>query len=134
MPNSWAHEENMDHIAQYHKRATPAEEKLELFLFGWRDAQGGGDDYGLNTGPCEKTFNTLISTTYMFQPNPAFTLLCRPYEMTSAQFEYVQEHDLDTQAFLEKLGPLPEIRYALDLSQYKDAPSALAALEDLLKN
>lgn len=124
----------MDHITRYQELATSADTKLELFLFGWVDAHGDGDDYGLNTGPVEKTFNTLISTTYMFQPEPTFTLQCRPYEMTPAQFEYVQEHDLDTQAFLEKLGPLPDVIYELDLSVYKDAASALAAVQDLLKN
>lgn len=134
MPIPWAHEEVMDHIARYQELAVGTDEKLELFLFGWVDDLGNGDDYGLNTGPCEKTFKMLITTTYMFQPEPVFTLQCRPYEMTPAQFAYVQEHDLDTQAFLEKLGPLPEVLYQLELSKHKDAASALAAMENLLKN
>lgn len=124
----------MDHISQYKSLGSNGQEMLELYLFGWVDAQGDGGDYGLNTGPCEKTFTTLISTTYMFQPEPAFILQCRPYEMTLAQFEYVQEHDLDTQDFLEQLGPLPQVKYQLDLSEYKEASAALAALDDLLKN
>lgn len=124
----------MDHIARYQDLANDGAQKLQLFLFGWVDGKGDGGDYGLNTGPCEKTFQTLISTTYMFQPNPTFTLQCRPYEMTPAQFDYVQAHDLDTQAFLEKLGPLAPVKYELDLSRFKDAASALAALDGLLKN
>lgn len=122
----------MDHLTEFTRRG--AAEMLELYLFGWVDGQGNGGDYGLNVGPVKKTFTTLISTTYMFQPEPEFTLQCRPFVMSAAQFDYLQDHDLDTQDFLSMLGSLPEAVYELDLSKYKDAQSALEAMEVLVQD
>ncbi len=118
----------MNHKDEFQKRAGEDADQVELFLFGWIDAEGNGGDYGLNDGPMEKTLTTLISTTYMFQPEPKFTLQGRSFQMTQEQFEYLQDHDLDTQEFLSTLGPLPEVSFELDLSQYKDAAVALAAI------
>ncbi len=122
----------MDHLTEFTRRG--GTETLALYLFGWVDAKGNGGDYGLNVGPAERTFTTLITTTYMFQPEPEFTLHCRPFVMSAAQFEYLQDHDLDTQDFLSTLGPLPEIVYELDLSRYKDAQTALEAMKILLQD
>ncbi|SCA55802.1 hypothetical protein MTBPR1_120108 [Candidatus Terasakiella magnetica] len=121
----------MDHIAQFNQRASQDAALLDLYLFGWFDAKGDGGDYGLNIGPVQNTFQTLISTTYMFQPEPQFTLQCRAFQMTKAQFDYLQDHDLDTEDFLSQLGPLPEVAYSLDLSNFKDAASALEAMQAL---
>ncbi|WP_135076416.1 hypothetical protein [Terasakiella sp. SH-1] len=122
----------MDHLAEFKALFCETDEQLELFLFGWTGPDGKGGDYGLNVGPAQKTFQTLITTTYMFQPEPAFTLQCRAMHMTQAQFEYLQNHDLDTEAFLSQLGQLPPATYTLDLSQHKDAATALAAMETLI--
>lgn len=119
----------MDFIAEYQNRADQGGAPLKLFLFGWTDNQGNVGDYGLNLGPASKTFRTLISTTYMFQPEPAFKLQCRAFEMSPAQFEFLQDHDLDQEEFLLQLGPLPEICYELDLALFKSAQEALAELE-----
>ncbi len=117
-----------DHLNEFRKRANLEKEQQSLFLFGWRDEQGQGGDYGLNVGPAQKTFQTLIQTTYMFQDRPSFRIYCRPFEMTQEQFEYLQEYDLDTEAFLVQLGPLPEVCCEVDLSQYASAFSALEGL------
>jgi hypothetical protein len=122
----------MDHLTEFTRRG--GTETLELYLFGWVDGQGNGGDYGLNVGPAKKTFTTLITTTFMFQPEPEFTLQCRPFVMSAAQFEYLQDHDLDTQGFLSTLGPLPEVVYELDLSQYTDGQAALLAMEVLVQD
>ncbi|NVJ90402.1 MAG: hypothetical protein HWE34_02030 [Methylocystaceae bacterium] len=122
----------MDHLTEFTRRG--GSETLVLYLFGWVDGQGNGGDYGLNVGPVKKTFTTLITTTYMFQPEPEFTLQCRSFVMSAAQFDYLQDHDLDTQDFLSTLGPLPAIVYELDLSSYRDAQAALEAMEVLVQD
>ncbi|WP_417840720.1 hypothetical protein [Terasakiella sp.] len=121
----------MTHIDKFNDLANPNGEIVDLYLFGWFDDKGTTGDYGLNVAPAHKTFQTLITTTYMFQSEPAFTLCCRPFKMSQAQFEYLQEHDLDTQDFLSNLGPLPDIVFSVNLSQHKDVNSALAAISDL---
>ena len=120
-----------DHIKALDQLAQQDADMLDLFHFDWIDDQGGSGDYGLNVGPAEKTFQTLISTTYMFQPNPAFKLRCRAFQFSNVQFEYLQDHDLDTLAFFEQLGPLPDVVYEIDLSLYKDAQSALEAMQEI---
>jgi len=121
----------MSHIEEFEKRAEDDSAPQTLYLFGWVDKAGNGGDYGLNQPPALKTFQMLISTTYMFQPEPQFTLRCRPFTMTQAQFDYLQDHDLDTESFLSQLGPLPDVSFELDLSLYKDAQSAINALGGL---
>jgi hypothetical protein len=130
---SWAEMKvcKMNHKDEFEKRAGTTGESIELFLFGWVDGEGNGGDYGLNNGPAINTLTTLINTTYMFQPEPKFTLQGRKFLMTPAQFEYLQDHDLDTQDFLSSIGPLPDVEFELDLSQYSDAASALAACNEL---
>jgi len=122
----------MDHKTEFEKRKGALETHFDLYLFGWTDEQGNGGDYGLNYGPAEKTFTTLINTTYMFQPEPKFKLECRKYRMSLEQFEYLQDHDLDTQDFLSTLGPLPKPESVLNLANYSDAASALTGLQDVL--
>lgn len=122
----------MNHKDEYLKRAGEEEHNVELFLFGWVDDAGNGGDYGLNVGPASKTFTTLISTTYMFQPEPKFTLQCRAFQMSARQFEFLQDHDLDTQDFLATLGPLPDVAFELDLRDHPDAASALLKMEQVL--
>ncbi len=122
----------MDHKAKFESLTSADEPVLSLYLFGWSDGKGDGGDYGLNVGPPETTFTTLINTTYMFQPSPNFTLQCRPFKMTKAQFDYLQDHDLDTEDFLKTLGDLPAVAYQLDLSKHKDAASALSMLKEML--
>jgi hypothetical protein len=117
-----------DHWDEFQKRGTSKGEPLSLFLFAWRDAKGQSGEYGLNVGPAHKTFQTLIQTTYMFQDKPSFQLYCRPFEMTAEQFEYLQEHDLDTEEFLKGMGPLPEICTEIDLSLYASASEALESI------
>lgn len=132
LPMSWALWGDMDHKAKFQSLADTDAATLKLHLFGWTDESGNGGDYGLNVGAVENTFTTLINTTYMFQPEPAFVLHCRPFEMKAAQFDYLQDHDLDTEVFLSSLGDLPAISHELDLSLYKDATSALAGLKAIL--
>jgi len=121
----------MTHIDKFNDLSQKDDNVVDLYLFGWFDKTGNTGDYGLNVAPAHKTFKTLITTTYMFQSKPAFTLYCRPFKMSQAQFEYLQEHDLDTQDFLSRLGSLPEISFALNLSEHKDVNSALDAISDL---
>jgi len=132
LPMSWALWGKMDHKAKFQSLAETDTAVVKLHLFGWTDKSGNGGDYGLNVGAVENTFTTLINTTYMFQPEPAFVLHCRPFEMSAAQFDYLQDHDLDTQEFLSSLGDLPAVSHELDLSLYKDATSALAGLKAIL--
>ncbi|MDV7341510.1 hypothetical protein RYZ26_18010 [Terasakiella sp. A23] len=122
----------MDHKAKFESLADEGGALLSLFLFGWVDNKGNGGDYGLNVGPAENTFTTLINTTYMFQPFPNFILQCRPFEMNKAQFDYLQDNDLDTEEFLMTLGDLPDVAYQIDLSKHKDAACALSMLKQLL--
>lgn len=122
----------MDHKAKFESLSKEASARVKLHLFGWSDQAGNAGDYGLNVGPVETTFTMLINTTYMFQPDPAFVLHCRPFDLTQAQFEYVQDHDLDTEEFLSGLGPLPAISHELDLAKYKDSASALEGLKAIL--
>ncbi|WP_419799253.1 MAG: hypothetical protein ACNI26_06205 [Terasakiella sp.] len=121
----------MTHIDKFNDLLSQEDENVDLYLFGWFDNTGNTGDYGLNVPPAHKTFQTLVTTTYMFQSEPSFTLCCRPFKMSQAQFDYLQEHDLDTQEFLATLGPLPDITFALDLSQHKDVNSALDTIKDL---
>lgn len=124
----------MSHKDEFDQRADAGKQALEFFLFGWRDGEGNGGDYGLNHGPIEKTLTTLINTTYMFQPEPKFILQGRRFFMSAEQFNYLQDHDLDTEDFLSSLGPLPEVVCELDLSQYKNAAEALGALDVIVKS
>lgn len=107
------------------------EPKQEFFLFAWRDGKGGCGDYGLNEPPVSQTMRQLIQTTYVFQDAPAFTLYCRPVQLTQAQFEYLLDHDLDTEAFFEQQGLLSPSCYEIDLAQYKDGAAALDAMEKI---
>jgi hypothetical protein len=124
----------MDHKIEFESRAGGEAVQVDLFLFGWVDGDGNSGDYGLIDGAPLKTFSTLINTTYMFQPEPTFTLQCRPFHMSVAQFDYLQDHDLDTQEFLSSISTLPEVLYALDLKKHSDAASALLAIENICSN
>ncbi len=121
----------MTHIDKFNDLSQKGGAIVDLYLFGWFDKAGNTGDYGLNVAPAQKTFQTLITTTYMFQSEPTFTLCCRPFKMSQEQFEYLQEHDLDTQDFLSNLGTLPDIAFSVDLSQHNDVNSALATIKDL---
>jgi len=121
----------MDHKVEFEKRAQASDKMLDMFLFGWIDGEGNSGDYGLIDGLLNKTFETLINTTYAFQPEPKFTLQCRLFKMNMDQFTYLQDHDLDTEDFLSTIGALPDVAYSLDLANHKDAASALEQLAEL---
>jgi hypothetical protein len=121
----------MTHIDEFHKHADSNSVKIDLYWFGWFDKTQNRGNYGLNVAPAHKTLQTLITTTYMFQSAPQFTIYCRPFKMTQTQFDYLQDHDLDTEEFLACLGPLPDIVFSLDLSQYNDVAHALKEIENL---
>lgn len=122
----------MDHKAEFEKRANTSDALVDVFLFGWVDGEGNSGDYGLIDGAPSKTFSTLINTTYMFQPEPKFTLQSRPFEMSQEQFVYLQDNDLDTEEFLSTIGTLPSVAYSLDLLKHSDANSALSAMTTVL--
>jgi|GEM_PF-1915025 len=122
----------MDHKAEFEKCANTSDALVDVYLFGWVDGEGNSGDYGLIDGASSKTFSTLINTTYMFQPEPKFTLQSRPFKMSTKQFVYLQDNDLDTEEFLSSLGALPEVAYSLNLSKYSDASSALVAMATML--